>query len=69
MSVNATRVLYQHVLFPNREFFTHMETTITGEGIQILIYTQHSLPLKNEEALTSHTYCDTVHPFIISEDL
>ena len=23
---------------PSREFFTHMETTITGEGLQILTY-------------------------------
>ena len=37
--------------------------TITGEGLQILSYTRHSLPLSIEGSLARHTFCDTGHPF------
>ena len=38
------------VFCPTREFFIHMETsiTITGEGQDILIYARHSWPLSSE---------------------
>ena len=43
---------------------------VTGEGLNDLNYTRHSLSLSNEESLPCHIYCDTGHPFImvISED-
>ena len=31
-----------------REFFTHGNVTITGEGLQILTYARHSWPLSSE---------------------
>ena len=37
--------------------------TITGERLQILSYTRHSLPLSSEGSLARHTCCDTGHPF------
>ena len=58
------------VFRPTREFFTHMETSPAGEGLQIFTFDRHSWPLSSEGSLTCHTYCDTGHPFImvISED-
>ena len=56
---------------PNREFFTHMETSpLPVEGLQIFTYARHSWPLRNRGSFACHTYCDTGHPFImdISED-
>ena len=54
------------VLSSTREFFTHIETsTITGEGLQILINDRHLWPLSSEGSLACHTYCDTGHPFIM----
>ena len=46
------------------------EVTITGEGVQILSYAQHSWPLSSEGSLACHTYYDTGQPFmmVISED-
>ena len=38
-----------------RELFTNMET-ITGEGLHILTYARHSLPLSSEGSLACHTY-------------
>ena len=38
---------------------THGEVTITGERLQILIDTQHSMPLSSERSLACYTYCDT----------
>ena len=44
--------------------------TITGEGLQILTYIRHLLPLSSEDSLECHTCCDTAYPLImvISED-
>ena len=49
---------------------SHGEVTITGEGVQILTYAQHSWPLSSEGSLACHTYYDTGQPFImvISEE-
>ena len=53
-----------------RIFHSYGDVTIAGEGLQILTYARHSWPLSSEGSLTSHTYCDTGHPFImvISDD-
>ena len=55
---------------PTREFFTHMETSPAGEGLQIFTFDRHSWPLSSEGSLTCHTYCDTGHPLLMvtSED-
>ena len=37
------------------------DVNITGEGLQILTYTQ---PLGSKGSLRTHTYRDTGHPFI-----
>ena len=55
-------------LHPNREFFTHMDTSpLPVKGCK-LTYTRHSWPLDSEGSLACHTYCDTGHPFIILRD-
>ena len=36
------------VFRPNREFFSYIDGTITGEKLQILTYARHSWPLSNE---------------------
>ena len=49
-------------------FFAPLENgdvTITGEGLQILSYTRHLLPLSSDGSLACHTSCDTGHPFIM----
>ena len=50
----------------SRIFHTYGDITNTGEGL----YTA-SMALNCEDSLACHTYCDTVHPFImvIFEDL
>ena len=53
-----------YVVRPNWEIFTHLETTIISEGLQILTYTWQSWPLSIEGSLTCLTYCDKDHPFI-----
>ena len=64
-------------LFDCLEFYVQLENFSFiwrrhhyGEGLQILTYTRHSLPLSSEGSLACHTYRDTGHPFImvISED-
>ena len=60
------------VFRPNREFFTHTETSpLPVKGLQILTYAEHSWPLSCEGSLACHTFCDTGHLFImvIFEDL
>ena len=54
----------------SRIFHSFGDVTITGEGLQILIYARHSWPLSSESSLTCNTYCDTGQPLImvISED-
>ena len=54
----------------SRIFHSYGDVTITDEGLQILNYTQHLMPLSNEVSLACHTYCDTGHPFmmVISEN-
>ena len=49
----------------SRIFHSYGDVTISGEGLQILIRTRHSWPLSSEGSLASHTYGDTVHPFIM----
>ena len=39
--------------------------TFAGEGLQILTYARHSLPLSSEDFLVCDIYCDTGHPFIM----
>ena len=56
---------------PTRESIdSYGDVTNKGEGLQIMTYTRHSLPLSSEGSLACHNYCDTGHPFImvISED-
>ena len=48
----------------SRTFHSYGDVIITGEGLQILTYAQHSWPLSSESSLACHTYCDTGHPFI-----
>ena len=54
----------------SRIFHSYGDVTIAGEGLQILTYGRHSLPLSSEGSLTCHTYCETGLLFImvISED-
>ena len=47
------------VLRPTQEFFTHIETAITGEGLQILSYAKHSCPLSSEGSIAFHINRDT----------
>ena len=49
-----------------RIFHSFGDVTITDEGLQILVYTQHSWPLSSEGSLARHTYCDTGHLFMWS---
>ena len=53
-----------------RIFQTWEDVTITGKGLQILSYTQHSWLLSSGVFLVFYTYTDTGNPFIIviSED-
>ena len=58
------------ILSNSKSLHSHGHVTIAGEGLQILTYAWHSLPLSSEGSLTCHTYCETGHLFImvISED-
>ena len=49
------------VFCPARKFFIHAygDVSITGEGLQILTYAQHSWPLSSKGSLACHTYCHT----------
>ena len=49
-----------------RIFHSYGDVTIDGEGLQILNYTRHSLPLSSGGSFTCHTYGDTGHPFLRS---
>ena len=40
---------------------TQDDVTIIGEALQILTYTQHSLPLNNEGSIAYRIYCDIGH--------
>ena len=48
-----------------REFFTHGDVTMTGEGFQVLTYARHLFALSSEGSSACHTYCETGHPFIM----
>ena len=39
-------------------FHSYGDVTITGEGLHILTYAQHSLSLNSEGSLVLSTYCD-----------
>ena len=54
----------------SRLVHSYGDVIITCEGLQILTYARHSLPLSSEGSLECHTYCDTGLPFImvISKD-
>ena len=54
----------------SRICLSYGDVTIIGEGLQILNYALHSWPINSKGSLACHTYCGTVHPFImvISED-
>ena len=56
--------------FHSRIFHSNADVTIAGKWLQIFTYARHSWPLSSEVSLACHTYCDTVHSFImvISED-
>ena len=62
--------LFVWFTYLSRIFHTKVDVTITGERLQILTYSRHSLPLSSERSLACHTYCDTRHLFImvVSED-
>ena len=45
--------------------YSYGDVTFADEGLQILTYARHSRPLRSEESLACHTYCDTGHPFIM----
>ena len=49
-------------------FHSFGDVNIAGEGLQILTYAWNLWPLSSEGSLACHTYCDTGHPLIISED-
>ena len=49
----------------SKNFHSHGDVTMAGEGLQILTYARHSWPLNSECSLACNTYCDTGHPFII----
>ena len=49
-------VCSSRVYRPTREFFTHVETSPDGEGLQILTCTRHSWSLSSEGSLACHTY-------------
>ena len=40
---------------PTREFFNHVKVIIAGEGLQILTYAQHLLPLNSEGSWDSNS--------------
>ena len=46
-------------------FHSFGDVTNASEGLQILTYARHLLPLRSEGSLECHTYCDTGHPFIM----
>ena len=52
----------------SRIFYSYGVVTITSEGLQNLTYAQQSWLLSSEGSLVCHTYCDTGHIMIISED-
>ena len=45
--------------FWNVTIFPHKDSTITGEGLQILTFARQSWPLSSEGSLACHTECDT----------
>ena len=47
-----------------------IQVMIIGEGLQILFYTLHTVPLSSEGSLACYNHCDTGHWIImvISED-
>ena len=47
----------------SRIFHSYGDVTISGEGLQFLIYARHSWPLSSEGSLSCHTYCARGHPF------
>ena len=48
---------------------SYWDVTITGEGLQILTYAHtYSWPVSSEGSLACHTYCDTVHPFVMVKE-
>ena len=49
---------------PTREFFHSFgDVPIAGEGLLILTYARHLLPLSSEGSVACHTYCDVGHLF------
>ena len=46
-----------------REFFTHGNVTITGEGLQILTYARHSWPLSSEGLDRGHPFTMGAHTY------
>ena len=50
---------------PLENSYGDVTITCTGEGLQILTSTWHSLPLSSEGSSACHTYCDMGHPFIM----
>ena len=74
--VSTNTTLYSHITFfvtfvfflwgftsHSIIFQSYGDVTITGEGLQILTYARHSLPLSFEGSLACHTYCNMGHPF------
>ena len=48
----------------SRIYHSYVDVIMTGEGLHILTYDQHLWPLRSEDSLAYHTYCNTGHPFI-----
>ena len=75
-TVNVNR-LFGYYLSPSRRclfvcfssqsgiFHSYGDFTISGEGLQTLIYARQLWPLSSENSLAFHTYCDTGHPSIV----
>ena len=50
------------LIYVQEDFYSDGDVTITGEGLQILTYARHLLPLSSSGSLACHTYCHTGHP-------
>ena len=46
----------------SRDFHSHRDVTITGEGLRILPCARHLWPLSSEGSLACNTYCNTERP-------
>ena len=60
----------QGLSLQSRIFHSYRDVTIADEGLQMLTYARHSLPLSSDGSLACNTYYDKGHPYkVIFEDL